>query len=105
MLRQIFRRDGWASFMLAPRSHDRASRIVLYLSLLTTSILCIYLLVSDSGAVPYGSERLYWEYAGRIIGTEWTQGYVEWLHERAGDLPALPSEAALLHKSFEGFIM
>jgi len=41
-----------------------------------------------------GSERLYWEYAGRMLGETATPGYPEWVQQRVGDVPGVSTAAA-----------
>ncbi len=71
----------------------RLVRWALLLSLLTTALLCAYLVVVFANTDAFGSERLYWEYSGRVLGKDWTLGYNEWIHNRIGDLPSLPDAA------------
>jgi hypothetical protein len=69
-------------------------KVALLSSLAITSALLIYLLYSYSVVEPYGSERLYWEYAGKVLGSAWTPGYSEFVHDRLVAFPPLPSEAS-----------
>jgi hypothetical protein len=39
--------------------------------------------------------NLYWEYAGRILGMPWTEGYPEWIHSRVGDIPSVAGTGSL----------
>lgn len=58
-------------------------------------LLCGYLLVSAvTDRSEFGSERLYWEYSGRILGADWTPGFPEWVQFRAGPLPGVSADAA-----------
>ncbi len=79
---------------LTPVQHRQMVTVALALSILLTSVLCVYLVI-DSGRrdVGFSSERLYFEYAGRILDLDWTTGFPEWVQTRIGDLPADPSFA------------
>lgn len=53
-----------------------------------------YLLLLCHWATP---ERLYWEYAGRLIQRPITQGYLEWVDHRAASLQPVETAAPLGH--------
>lgn len=68
---------------------SRSSRLLLYGCFLLACLLCAYLVLSAINArSDFSAERLYWEYAGRVLGTAWTPGFPEWVQFRDGPLPA-----------------
>lgn len=56
-------------------------------------VLTLYLAVKSGGRFDFNSDRLYWEYAGRLIGTTATPDYPEWVQIREGFTPLTVSEA------------